>query len=131
MLPGPSVPRLPEVFAEIDTDKDGKVNQVEFVNYELRRRFAAADVNKDGRLSREEYLASIKNEVGASQAEIAWKLINGGKDYITVDDLLSHPKAVKRVSVEFQKLDLNGDGHITMAEWTKGKQPGKPAGARK
>jgi len=131
VLPGRSVARDPAMFAEIDADKDGKITEVEFVNYELRRRFAAADVDKDGRLSHDEYIASIKNEVGERNAETAWKLINGGKKYVTLEDFLRHDRAKKLVSAEFQKLDLNGDGHISMTEWSKAKHPAKRSGAGK
>ena len=131
VLPGRSVARDPAMFEEIDADKDGKITEVEFVNYELRRRFAAADVDKDGRLSRDEYVASIKNEVGERNAEAAWKLMNGGKKYITLEDFLRQDRAKKRVSAEFQKLDLNGDGHISMTESSKAKPPAKRSGAGK
>src|SRR6267154_2428255 len=91
----------------------------------MRRRFEQADKNKDGRLSREEYLASIKNEVGERQANVEWKLINGGKSFVTVEDLIRNEGAAKVISEEFKKLDRADRGYVTKAEWTKGKRGAK------
>jgi Ca2+-binding EF-hand superfamily protein len=125
LMPGNPMAHQRKVFEEIDVDKDGKMTEAEFVNYELRRRFERADVNKDGRLSKEEYLASIKNEVGERQANSGWKLINGGKKFVTVEDVMHNERAAKEISGEFKKLDRTGRGYVTMAEWTKGKRGAK------
>jgi hypothetical protein len=131
VLPGHPVPHERQVFEEMDADHDGKVTESEFVSFELRRRFASADVNKDGRLSRDEYVASIKNEVGERQANAEWKMINGGKEFITIDELVHNGAATKEVSAEFKELDRGGQGFITMTEWTTGKSRGKrPAPSR-
>ena len=128
-LPGFPIARDRKAFEEIDVDKDGRVSEEEFVKHELRRRFEAADVNKDGRLSKDEYLASIKNEAGKRQADLDWKLINGGKDFVTLEEFTQNDGAAKQVSAEFKKLDRNKDGFVTLNEWTKGKRAAKRAGA--
>jgi Ca2+-binding EF-hand superfamily protein len=131
LLPGNPSSHQRKIFEEIDVDKDGKLTEAEFVNYELRRRFEQADVNKDGRLSKEEYLASVKNQVGERQANVEWKLINGGKESVTVEDVLHSEGAANEISGEFKKLDRDGRGYITMAEWTKKKRGTKRVGTTK
>lgn len=130
VLPGRPVAHDRQAFEVIDVDKDGRVTKDEYMKYELRRRFEAADVNKDGKVSKEEYLASIKNEPRARHGEDEWKLLNSGKDSITIDDLMHNDLAAKEVSAEFKKLDRAGRGYVTMAEWTKKeKRRGKQAGS--
>jgi Ca2+-binding EF-hand superfamily protein len=127
-LPGHPATHNRRVFEEMDSNKDGRLTETEFVNFELRRRFEAADVNKDGRLSRDEFVASVKNEESEQQARAEWKLLNRGKEFVTLDDLVSNAGAAREVSAEFRKLDRESHGYITMNEWTKGNAKGKKAG---
>ena len=129
VLPGHPVARNAATFSAIDVDKDGKVTEAEYVKYELHRRFEAADVNKDGKLSKKEYLASFKNEPGAHVTKDDWKVLNGSKEFITMDEFMHNAGAAKEISAQFKKLDPAGRGYVTMTEWTKGKKSGKQAGA--
>ena len=106
-----------KLFAAADTDGVGRVSEQEFVDFELRRRFEKADVNKDGRLSKAEFLASVKSGSEHRNAKAEWKIINGGKGYVTIEDESHDEPLVKELHAEFRKLDKNGQGYLTTAEW--------------
>ena len=115
------VSRQPKQFAAADRDGDGRVSEAEFVEYEIRRRFAKADTNKDGRLSREEFLASAKGSSEQREANAKWKLLNGGKRYVTVEDKLRHEPLKNEMREEFKKLDQGGKGYLTKSDWNLAK----------
>lgn len=104
-------------FAAADTNSDGRVSEQEFVDFEMRRRFEKADVNKDGRLSKTEYLASVKSGPDHRNAKTEWKLINGGKGYVTIEDESHNEPLKKELRAEFRKLDKNRLGYLTAATW--------------
>ncbi len=104
-------------FAAADANSDGRVSEQEFVDFEMRRRFEKADVNKDGRLSKAEYLASVKSGPDHRNAKAEWKLINGGKGYVTIEDESHHEPLKKELRAEFWKLDKNRLGYLLAGDW--------------
>jgi len=85
-----------KIFAEIDTDKDGKVSKEEYMAWHMKYatkiredRFKKLDVNGDGKITRDEFM-----DVQLKEAEFIGKL-------------------------KFRRIDQNRDGIITEDEAIK------------
>ncbi len=117
MSPSEKAAHHEKLFAAADTDGDGRVSEQEFVDFELRRRFEKADLNKDGRLSKTEYLASVKSGPDYRNGKAEWKIINGGKGYVTIEDEARNEPLMKELRAEFRRMERNDPGFITSAEW--------------
>ena len=134
--------RASSIFDVIDADKSGEIEPAELVMHLLglgqdhesvSELFAALDTDGDGRISREEFIAGFDKleaelepeaEAAAAATFAAVDADKSGK--LDLEELVSAlaaaGDAADRAEVEalFKRLDVNGDGAITMEEWVAG-----------
>eukprot|EP00964_Phaeocystis_antarctica_P130381 scaffold94247_cov61-Phaeocystis_antarctica.AAC.4 len=138
--------RASSIFDVIDADKSGEISPAELVMHLLglgqdhesvSELFAALDTDGDGRISREEFIAGFDKleaelepeaEAAAAATFAAVDADKSGK--LDLEELVSalaaSGDAADREEVEalFKRLDVNGDGSITMEEWRAGHSGG-------
>ena len=138
--------RASSIFDVIDADKSGEIEPAELVMHLLglgqdhesvSELFAALDTDGDGKISREEFIAGFDKleaemepeaEAAAAATFAAVDADKSGK--LDLEELLSALAAAgddaDRAEVEalFKRLDVNGDGAITMEEWRAGHSGG-------
>jgi len=85
-------------FGDLDINGDGQITQTEMTIHR-EARFSEADRDQDGRLSKEELEARISSRAG--------------------------DQAPRRVERMLQKLDANGDNHLSRQELQKGRAKGR------
>lgn len=105
-------------FAEIDTDKDGKVSLQEYQARQtamLTRGFEVLDANSDKALSEEEY-ARI---VAPPMAKLNWNLPDGVDmpDLPKVDIPGMKEVPPEAIKAAFTRLDANKDGKLSLQEY--------------
>lgn len=98
------------MIANYDSDNDGTVTRAE-LEAGLRQYFMQADTNHDGRLDPEETAAANARRIAIDQST-AIPLIDWNEDgYINFNEFAAGVRS------EFQRLDLNGDGKVTIDEF--------------
>jgi Ca2+-binding EF-hand superfamily protein len=95
-----------KIFAEIDTDGNGKVSKEEYMAWHLKHakkirkdRFKVLDLNGDGKITHKEFL-----EVTLKEAEFIGTLKFHGID-LNKDGVISEEEAIKRYNVIKQSLE--------------------------
>ncbi|MBS0471418.1 MAG: EF-hand domain-containing protein [Proteobacteria bacterium] len=98
------------MIANYDSDNDGTVTRAE-LEAGLRQYFMQADTNHDGRLDPDETAAANARRIAIDQST-AIPLIDWNDDgYIDFNEFAAGVRS------EFQRLDLNGDGKVTIDEF--------------
>ena len=107
-------PRMAEMFAAMDADKDGKVTQDEIAAHRAAM-FAAADTNGDGKLSSEELSARELARLSESLPDRTARMIErhdaNGDGSLSVDEIDEGP-----MEDHFARIDTDNDGAISQAE---------------
>ena len=115
--------RLETLFQRFDEDGDGSIPVAELPE-KVARRLAAADGDGDGALSREELHEFLSRrpprgdhggrhgfmETGDPAALFGQKDVNG-------DGVLSGEEISERLARRLDRVDLNGDGAVSLEEW--------------
>jgi hypothetical protein len=103
--------------AAADTDRDAEVSDVElealvhrYVERQVKQRFQRLDRNRDGRVTH--------GEVPSMPAERFQRFDADDDGSFTLAELarLMHQQAAERCRAVFAKLDLDGDGALTVAD---------------
>lgn len=111
-----------DLFTSLDADKDGFLTKTEVPADRQRlfeRLLRSNDKNSDGKLSREEFTAKAEEPRDAAPertpdvdpAEIFKRLDRDGDGKLTKDE------APERIKENFDRIDLNSDGSIALAEF--------------
>jgi len=98
------------MIANYDMDGDGTVTREE-LEAGLRQYFRQADTNHDGHLDADEAAAANQRRIALDQSA-AIPLIDWNKDGI-----IDFDEFAAGVRSEFKRLDLNGDGKVTIDEF--------------
>lgn len=104
--------RMQQRFAEVDTDKDGKVSDQER-KAAKDKRFKEIDRNRDGKVTEKEMEAHHQaREAERHKARFA-EMDKDGNGTLSADEL-EGPKGDR-----FEKADANNDGYVTKEEMKK------------
>jgi len=118
-----------KLFDLLDTNRDGAVDLQEFVcglsilckgtaEEKLKLSFKSYDINNDGYISKEEMTALFKSAWLAGFKTLS--LQHGGEDIIPEQlDEFSTTMAKNFATSAFEALDTDGDGRLTIDEFTK------------
>jgi Ca2+-binding EF-hand superfamily protein len=101
------------LIANYDSDGDGTVTRRE-LEAGLRQYFRLADTNGDGRLDPDEVAAANQRRMREDQST-AIPLIDWNED-----GFVDFNEFANGVRSEFEELDLNGDGQVTLEEFRRG-----------
>jgi Ca2+-binding EF-hand superfamily protein len=95
-----------KIFAEIDTDKDGKVSKQEYMDWHMKfatkireDRFKKLDLNGDGKITKDEFM-----DVQLKEAEFIGKLKFRRIDQ-NRDGVISEEEAIERYKVLKQSME--------------------------
>lgn len=103
-------------FALMDLDKDGRISAQEHANG-ARQMFESMDADRDGQVTAAEMQAVLQPAAGASEqpgtrsAEAMIKVVDADGDGRL--SAIEHSRATR---AQFEKMDPNSDGFLTMAE---------------
>ena len=98
------------MIANYDSNGDGTVTRRE-LEAGLRQYFRQADTNHDGRLDPEEVAAANQRRI-SQDGSTAMPLIDWNQDgYVDFDEFAAGVRS------QFEQLDLNGDGEVTLDEF--------------
>jgi Ca2+-binding EF-hand superfamily protein len=107
-------PKMAEMFASFDADKDGKVTQDEIAAHRAAM-FTAADTNKDGTLSTDELaareLARFTETLPDRTARMLDRQDANGDGSLSADEIGEGP-----MEDHFARIDSDNDGAISQAE---------------
>jgi Ca2+-binding EF-hand superfamily protein len=103
------------LIANFDTNGDGTVTRRE-LEAGLRQNFWQADTNRDGRLEPDEVDAANQRRINLDQST-AMPLIDWNED-----GFVDFGEFAAGVRSQFEQLDLNGDGEVTIAEFRQAPQ---------
>ena len=102
-------------FQELDANGDGKLMQDEIETH-MQRRFEGADADGNGSLSMDELTARITERQAERAAKYATHMID--RHDADGDGELSHSELrARHKGDKFAKMDANGDGAVTQAEF--------------
>jgi hypothetical protein len=100
------------LIANYDTDADGTVTRAELESG-LRQYFMQADTNRDGRLDPDEVAAENQRRI-KRDGSAAIPLIDWNHDgYVDFNEFASGVRS------QFEQLDLDGDGRVTIDEFRR------------
>lgn len=98
------------LIANFDTNNDGTVTRAE-LEAGLRQNFWQADTNRDGRLDPDEATAANQRRIALDQST-AMPLIDWNSD-----GFIDFQEFATGVRSQFQQLDLDGNGEVTLLEF--------------
>ena len=98
------------LIANYDTNGDGTVTRAE-LEAGLRQNFWQADTNRDGRLDPDEVAAANQRRIALDQST-AMPLIDWNSD-----GFIDFQEFATGVRSQFQQLDLDGNGEVTLLEF--------------
>ncbi|MEI9884929.1 MAG: hypothetical protein WDN08_00275 [Rhizomicrobium sp.] len=98
------------LIANFDTDADGTVTRRE-LEAGLKQNFWQADHNRDGRLDSDEAAAANQRRIRLEEST-AMPMIDWNSDGV-----VDFQEFATGVRSQFQQLDLNGDGTVTLSEF--------------
>ena len=107
-------PMTPEIFAQIDTDSDGKITAAEMEAHRAAR-FAAADADGDGKLSADEMVAARDARRTARMTDMVTRMDTDGDGLLSAEELAEG--ANRRGPMDMlERLDTDGDGALSLEE---------------
>lgn len=116
--------KMPPMFSQMDTDKDGRISVKESQDGAARM-FKEADTNNDGFISKEEMQAHHKamHEKRGEMMRDKWKTADKDGDGALSRAEVDAAK-MTMMARDFDKLDKNKDGKLTPDEMRMGKHKG-------
>lgn len=128
MIPEQTLTALIEVFTQLDSNRDGKIELDEHLNFSLAKekarltkRFEAADTDKDGRVDFEEFVAAVEPNFHILKRFREFDLDRNGlisiEEALNIADRLVLPINPDQVRTILRNVDHDGDGQITYYEY--------------
>lgn len=102
--------RLEKHFADMDADGDGGITHDEFIQKRVEN-FHNVDVNGDGEVTLDELTAARAQRLQTRLAERFSTLDEDNSNTLSEDEMVSGAAA------QFERLDANGDGAVTIEEF--------------
>lgn len=110
-------------FARSDTNKDGAVTRAEAdagrkiaMDAQFGAQFSALDADKNGSVSRAEFISANERVLNAAIAKQGAAEKAFAADDLNGDGKVSYAEAASRPLREFDAIDTNHDGSLTLAE---------------
>ena len=103
--------RIERLFAELDTDRSGRLVPAELKGRAEAQRLLACDADKDGAITREEYLDCRRRIAERWMQRIFAKYDKSG------DGFIGREERVAALRDFFNRLDADADGKIARAEF--------------
>jgi Ca2+-binding EF-hand superfamily protein len=128
MIPEQTLTALIEVFTQLDSNRDGKIELDEHLNFSLAqekarltKRFEAADTDNDGRVDFEEFVAAVEPNFHILKRFREFDLDRNGlisiEEALNIADRLVLPINPDQVRTILRNVDHDGDGQITYYEY--------------
>jgi Ca2+-binding EF-hand superfamily protein len=128
LVPEQKLIPIAETFAEIDTNKDGRIGLDEHLNSalvrtkaKLTREFNYLDTDKDGYIDFEEFVAAIEPNYLILKRFRELDIDHNGflaiEDALRIADQLELPLSNEQVETIMHEADRDGDGRITYYEY--------------
>lgn len=128
LLPEERLKSLIEAFTKLDSNRDGKIELEEYLNFALAKekarfinKFVAADTDKDGCVGFEEFLATIEPTYHILKRFQELDLDQNGllslEEAINIAEQLVLPLNTTQIETILHKVDRDGDGQITYYEY--------------
>ena len=128
LIPEERLTSLIEAFTKLDSNRDGKIELEEYLNFALAKekarfinKFVAADTDKDGCVGFEEFLETIEPTYHILKRFQELDLDQNGllslEEAINIADQLVLPLNTSQVQAIIREVDRDGDGQITYYEY--------------
>lgn len=128
LFPEQKLTSLIEAFTKLDSNRDGKIELEEYLNFALAKekarhinKFVAADTDQDGCVGFEEFLETIEPNYPILKRFQELDLDQNGllslEEAINIADQLVLPLNTSQVQTIIREVDRDGDGQITYYEY--------------
>jgi Ca2+-binding EF-hand superfamily protein len=128
LIPEEKLTSILKMFAQLDSNQDGKIEIEEYLNFalagektRLTRKFEAVDTDKDGRVEFEEFVVATEPNFPILKKFREIDLQHNGllslEDAISIANHLVLPLEIEQIKIIMNQADRDGDGQITYYEY--------------
>jgi calmodulin len=128
LIPEGKLTSLIEMFKQLDSNQDGKIEIDEYINFalvkekiRLTKKFEAVDRDKDGCIEFEEFVMATEPNFPILKKFRELDLQHNGllslEDAINIADRLAFPLNTEQIKTIIKQVDRDSDGQITYYEY--------------
>lgn len=128
LIPEEKLTPLIEMFKQLDSNQDGKIEIDEYLNFallkekiRLTKKFRVVDMDKDGCIEFEEFVMATEPNFPILKKFRELDFQHNGllslEDAINIADRLTLPLDIEQITTMVKQVDRDGDGQITYYEF--------------